>query len=153
MGWGASSLFLGPPCRASFLACEAPPANTPQARPGRPGRPLRAPRAGAFAFPAGAGGSRTTAFRASQKRSYGLGLGARWTNCFAEWGPSKVWGEGTGRTQGAKLHPQGPARVGPGARRLGRLQVCFVSVVGTEEAPGVSPTGLGLQATEVLGQV
>ena len=35
-GWGASSLFLGPPCRANSLTCEAAPANIPTPGPARP---------------------------------------------------------------------------------------------------------------------
>lgn len=57
----------------------------------------------------------------------------------------------------AKLLPQGPARVGPGARCWGGFGSALLQweVVGTEEGPGVSLTvsPLSLQATEVLGQV
>lgn len=105
MGWGASSLFLGPPCRASSLACEAPPANTPHAHPA-PARPGPA----ALRLPGGLEPSRSpseleAAGRPLSRRlrsgAMGLvSLRARRTALPAE-GPSKVWGEGTGGTQDA----------------------------------------------------
>lgn len=119
MGWGASSLFLGPPCRASSLACEAPPANTPHAHPA-PARPGPA----ALRLPGGLEPSRSpseleAAGRPLSRRlrsgAMGLvSLRARRTALPAE-GPSKVWGEGTGGTQDAsRLEvPEAPSPSSP----------------------------------------
>lgn len=100
MGWGTSSLFLGPPCRANSLACEAASANTRHARPGPaalrvPGglEPSRSP-----SEPEAAGRPRS-----GRPKSGAMGLvsSRAGRTALAGGGPSKVWGEGTGRTQGA----------------------------------------------------